>query len=81
MPIIIIVVFLNHRHAVEREGVTTPRSHHIRLVLVYISQMVPILGHHLDSVRIELVLWIRHQGHGIAPLVAVDVLAVVDACN
>jgi hypothetical protein len=43
-----VLVLLNHRHAVERELVASPRAHHVSLVLVDISKMVTIFGDYLD---------------------------------
>lgn len=76
---VVVVTLLNHRYAVERELIMRPAAHHIRLVAVDVTKMVPILGNHLDSIRIELIVMFRHQGHRVAAFIQIDVFAVIDA--
>ena len=76
-----VLVLLNHRHAVERELITSPAAHHVSLVLMDVPQMVAIFGHDLNSIRIELVRRLRHQRYRITALIPYDILPMVDACN
>ena len=76
-----VLVLLNHRHAVEREFITSPAAHHVRLVLVDIAKMVTIFGDYLDGVRVKLVRWLRYQRDSVAPFIPYDILPMIDACN
>ena len=81
MPIVFIFFFLYAADAVKRKLVMSPRAHHLGLIPSHISQMMPVFGHNLDGIRIELILRFGNQRHSIAPRVSVYALPMIDACN
>ena len=81
MSIFFINVLQHHLHAIVRKMIVRPRPHHISLVAVDISQVVSILGHHLNSIGIELVGRLGNKCGHVASFVSHYPLPMIYACN
>ena len=46
--------------AVHGELIASPRTHYLSLVATDVPQVVPILGHYLDGLRVELIIRLRY---------------------